>query len=82
MTDQTELIEKINRLHTTEMGAGRISRNLGIDRENAVEYCRRKISDQNCRICRKGKNWYCETEDVRITINAGSYTIITARRIQ
>ena len=34
--------------------------------------------DEKCTITRKGKNWYCELKNIIITINAYSYTIITA----
>jgi hypothetical protein len=36
------------------------------------------ITDATCRISRKGKNWYCENKGVVITVNASSYTVITA----
>ncbi|MDE5910121.1 MAG: DUF3781 domain-containing protein [Lachnospiraceae bacterium] len=29
-----------------------------------------------------GKNWYCEVDGIKITVNAHSYTIITAYRCQ
>lgn len=43
-----------------------------------MEYCKNKVANKNCRIYRQGKNWYCEIDDIKITINAHSYTIITA----
>lgn len=45
------LIENIDRVHTTEMGIGRIR-----------------------------KNWYVHIDGCVITVNAGSYTIITTHR--
>ena len=75
-----ELLRNIDKLHTTEMGAVRIKNNLGIDDEDAVEYCKSLTLDQRAEICRKGKNWYVSVEDVVITVNAYSYTIITAHR--
>ena len=82
MKKNESLIENIDRLHTTPMGVDRIKRNLKLDRENAVGYCKDLILDPQCRIARKGKNWYCEIENIRITVNAYSYTIITAHSIQ
>ena len=76
------LIGNIDRLHTTPMGVDRIKRNLKLDTENAVGYCKDLILNPQCRIARQGKNWYCEIENIRITINAYSYTIITAHSIQ
>ncbi|MCM1350844.1 MAG: DUF3781 domain-containing protein [Prevotella sp.] len=64
------------------MGIDRIKKNLKIESENVVEYCKQKILDNTCNIYRQGKNWYCEIENIKITINAHSYTIITAHKIR
>jgi len=72
------LLSNIDKVHTTEMGIGRIKRNLKLDTDEVVEFCKNKISDKNCIIYKQGKNWYCEVEDIIITINSFSYTIITA----
>ena len=74
------LIENIGRLHTTDMGIGRIRRNLDLDTDAVVEYCRSKILDKDARIEKQGKNWYIRADGCVITVNAGSYTIITAHR--
>ena len=76
---KSALIENIIRLHTTEMGAERITQNLGLT-EDPVEWCRSKILDENAIIERRGKNWYVSVNGCVITVNAGSYTIITAHR--
>ena len=73
------LIENNIRLHATEMGAERIRRNLGLI-EDPVEWCRSKIMDENAIIDLRGKNWYVSVDGCVITVNAGSYTIITAHR--
>lgn len=78
MGDAKTLPEHIDKLHTTEMGITRIKKNLKIDVDDVVEYCRNKILQEDCTICRKGKNWYCEVGNIRITVNSYSYTIITA----
>ncbi len=70
----------IDRLHTTTLGAARIRRNLGIGGRDVVDFCRRQILRADCVIVRRGKNWYCETDAVQITVNASSFTIITAHR--
>ena len=73
----------INDLHTTELGVNRIKKNLNLTAiENVVEYCKNKIMDENCNIYMKGKNWYCEIENIKITINSYSYTIITAHIVK
>ncbi len=78
MEDKQVLLNNIELVHTTEMGVERIKKNLKLEINDVVEYCRQKISNKSCNICRQGKNWYCEIEDVKITVNAYSYTIITA----
>ncbi len=76
-----ELKENIVRLHTTEMGVERIKRNLALDTEDAVLWCRSQILNDRAAIERRGKNWYIRIEGCEITVNASSYTIITAHRI-
>ncbi|MDD2959133.1 MAG: DUF3781 domain-containing protein [Lachnospiraceae bacterium] len=75
-----DLIENIDKLHTTEMGVARIKRNLSLEAEDVVEWCRLKILDKDAVTERKGKNWYTSIEHCVITVNAYSYTIITAHR--
>lgn len=75
--EENELLGNIGLLHTTPMGAERICRNLGIEGD-AVEYCREKILSPQARISREGKNWYVALGNCVITVNASSYTIITA----
>ena len=69
-------------LISTEMGIDRIKRNLKIDTADVVEYCKNKVLDKNCNIYKQGKNWYCEVENIKITINSYSYTIITAHIVK
>ena len=78
MEDKKTLLDNINKLHTTEIGVDRIKRNLKINTADVVEYCKDKILDSDCHIYKQGKNWYCETGSVKITVNSYSYTIITA----
>ena len=75
------LLLNIDKVHTTEMGIDRIKRNLKLDVNDVVEYCKAKVLDKNCNIYKQGKNWYCEIDGVKITINSYSYTIITAHRL-
>ena len=74
------LIENIGRVHTTEMGVERIKKNLGLGTIDVVEWCRERILDENAIIERNGKNWYVMIDDSVITVNASSYTIITAHK--
>ena len=52
------------------------------DTADVVEYCKNKVLDKNCNIYKQGKNWYCEVENIKITINSYSYTIITAHIVK
>lgn len=74
------LTANLDRLHTTVPGAERIKRNLGLTDADPVQWCRAIISDKRASIVRRGKNWYIQAEGCIITVNAGSYTIITAHR--
>lgn len=73
------LLDNIDKIHTTEMGVGRIQRNLGID-VDPVEYCILKIKDKGAVIEEKGKNYYVTVDDCIITVNKHSFTIITAHK--
>ena len=75
------MLDHIDKIHTTELGIERIKRNLKLDTQDVVAYCRNKILDKNCHIYKRGKNWYCEVDQIKITINSLSYTIITAHRM-
>ena len=57
-------------------------KNLGLteDAGDVVEFCRKAILRDACQITRQGKNWYCKIDGMIITVNAYSYTIITAHR--
>lgn len=80
MEDYSILITNIDLVHTTDMGVDRIKKNLCLDCTDVVSYCKEKILDTASVITRQGKNWYVETKDCIITVNAYSYTIITAHK--
>lgn len=77
-----ELLNNIDKIHTTTMGIDRIKRNLNLGTDDVVNYCIKKILDTRCSVYRLGKNWYCEVDNIRITTNASSYSIITAHIIK
>ena len=80
--NQDILLSNIDKIHTTEMGIDRIKKNLKLNTDDVVEFCKNKILDKNCNIYKQGKNWYCEIDNIKITINSYSYTIITAHLIK
>lgn len=76
-----DLLLNIDKIHTTSMGINRIKKNLKIETD-PVLYCKVIILNKKCNIYKKGKNYYCELNNIRITINSYSYTIITAHIIK
>lgn len=76
---QNDLLYNLDKLHTTELGIVRIKRNLGLVTEDVVAWCRQKIENVDS-IVKQGKNWYVHVDNAKITVNAHSYTIITAHR--
>ena len=75
-----ELLRNLDKVHTTEMGVDRIKMNIEVDVEDIVKYCIDKIKQENAVIERKGKNYYVTVDGIIITVNASSYTIITAHK--
>lgn len=73
------LLENVEKIHTTEMGIGRIQKNLGID-EEPVSYCISKLKQENSIVNKEGKNYYVDVDACIITINSNSFTIITAHK--
>ena len=80
MNNINELINNIERIHTTELGYLRIKKNLELSTNDIVEWCKKIITNKQCNILRKGKNWYACIDNITITINAHSFTIITAHK--
>ena len=78
--EPNELLDNLDKLHTTELGIVRIKRNLSLDTNDVVEWSKAKINSHNAVITRNGKNWYINVDGCIITVNAYSYTIITAHR--
>ena len=46
------LLSNIDKIHTTEMGIDRIKKNLKLNTDDVVEFCKNKILDKNCNIIR------------------------------
>lgn len=77
-----DLLEHLHQLHTTKLGKERIKKNLAMDAENVVDWCKIEIFNQRSKIERRGKNWYVTTDHCQITVNVSSYTIITAHKTE
>jgi hypothetical protein len=74
-----DLLDNINKIHTTTLGIIRIEKNLGLKANNVVEWCKKKTKNAD-KIIKNGKNWYVYTGDSVLTINSKSYTIITEKK--
>lgn len=75
-----QLVSNLELLRTTDLGADRIKRNLHLNVDDAVLWCKEKIQSPDSKIKRIGKNWYITVDGCEITVNAQSYTIITAHK--
>ncbi len=87
------LIQNIDKIHTTQNGVMRIIKNTGLfehfyqkSRENAhdkiIDFCRQIIKNNTSKITIRGKNYYVEFDNIIWTINRHSFTIITAHKIK
>ena len=83
-TKPSELLNHLAQLHTTPMGVERIRKNLCLSESisDVVDFCKKLITSADCSIYREGKNWYCEKDGMCITVNAYSFTIITAHKVK
>ena len=78
--DKQILFDNMGRIHTTDMGVDRIKKNLSLDEVDVVKWCKSKIMSEKAEISKQGKNWYISIDGCIITVNASSYTIITAHK--
>ena len=74
------LKENIDYIHTTELGFLRIQRNLNIY-DDPVLFTINVINNNDSKVTKNGKNYYVSLNNIVITINASSYTIITAQLV-
>ena len=81
MNEKHVLLANLTKIHTTKLGIARIKKNLNLNTDDVVAFCKNKISATNCCVYKQGKNYYCLIDDIRFTIHANSYTIITAYKI-
>jgi len=71
------LTDNIDKIHTTPMGAERIKRHLNLQIDDVVAWCKEFVAGADV-ITSRGKNWYAYGRGVVLTINAHSFTVITA----
>ena len=76
-----ELAALLDTLHTTTMGEERIRRNAGLPKDaDVIAWCRERINVPDAVIERRGKNFYITSGGCTLTVNARSYTVITAHK--
>lgn len=78
--DRKIIQNKIDKIHTTDMGIDRIKRHLKIN-NNVLDFIMKLIMNDNIYLYKKGKNYYVEINNTKITINSYNYSIITAHII-
>lgn len=80
MDNKQDLLDHLDKIHTTELGVIRIKKNLSLNVDDVIDWCKMKIVLPHAVITKKGKNWYVNVDGYVITVNAYSYTIITAHK--
>jgi len=76
-----ELLKNLDKLKTTKLGEERIRKNLNIEINDVIDWCKQRIMNPQAEIYLKGKNWYAEVNKCIITVNASTYTIITVHKV-
>jgi len=75
-----DLLANFNKIQTTKLGVLRIRKNLNLSNDiDVVNWCKERIKSST-NIEKRGKNWYVQVDGIIITVNASSYTIITAHK--
>lgn len=79
-----DLVKNIRRIDITDMAIDRVKKNIETETEidDVIGWAKAQILDKNAVIERAGKNWYVTANGYKITVNASTYTIITAHRIE
>ncbi len=77
---EPELDALLENLHTTTMGEERIWRNAAPNEADVIAWCKERITAPDAVIERRGKNYYITSGGCTLTVNARSYTVITAHR--
>lgn len=71
------LLENLDKLHTTKLGEERIRKNMSLECDDVIKWCKEIIERRDTRVLKKGKNLYIYADESIITVNASSYTVIT-----
>lgn len=72
------ILRNKEKIHTTELGVERIKSNLNLKTDNVISYCLNIIENEESVVSKKGKNYYITYDNIILTLNSSSFTIITA----
>jgi len=75
--EASELLNNLNRLHTTELSIGRIRANTGFSIIDPRNWCKNLIKKADS-VVKMDNKWYVISDGIKITINADTYVILTA----
>lgn len=77
-----DICQITNGLHTTDLGAVRVIRNLNLPSDtDVIGYVRALMKNSNQSDWeRRGKNFYFHASDMVFTVHAHSFTLITAHK--
>ncbi len=80
--NKENLINNIDKLHTTKLGRERVIDNLCLDyKTDVTSFIKNIILKDDIELFKKGSNYYVKNYDYIITINSRTFTIITAHLI-
>lgn len=74
------LVEKIDKIHLTFLSEKRIKKNLRTDADDILLFCKTLITDKSSSVIKKGKNYYVSLNGITLTVNASTFTVITAHK--
>jgi hypothetical protein len=80
MKNDNNPVKNIDKIHTTKLGIERVRRNLGLQTDDVVLWCKEAIEQADI-IIHQGKNWYVCGGGMVITVNAQNLCVITAHPI-
>lgn len=75
-----DLLKNLDKLHTTKLWIQRIKRNISLETDDVIFWCKNKISSPQAQTSKQGKNFYVQIEDYIFTINSHSFTVITVHK--
>ena len=60
-----DLIQNMDKIHTTPLGVLRIKKNLCLDNDDVIEWCIESIKNLKSIITKQGKNYYININDCK-----------------